>query len=77
MTGSAEPVLAYVLGEALYLNNFEFLHARTNYVDWDEVAQRRLLLRLWLELDPTWPIDPHMLTFENPSGMKGIDRVPH
>jgi alpha-ketoglutarate-dependent taurine dioxygenase len=62
-------------GEILYLNNFEFLHARTNYVDWDEPEKKRLLLRLWLEFEPPRPMNPQMLTFENPSGFKGIDKV--
>ena len=63
-------------GEIMYLNNFEVLHARTNYQDWDDVARRRLMLRLWLELDPPRPLNPDLLTFRNASGRKGIDPVP-
>ena len=62
-------------GDILYLNNFEFLHARTNYVDWDDDTQKRLLLRLWLEYDPPRPINPDMLTFRNKSGFKGVDKI--
>jgi alpha-ketoglutarate-dependent taurine dioxygenase len=62
-------------GEVLFLNNFEFLHARTQYEDWDDPSQKRLLLRLWLEFDPPRPINRHMLTFQNASGFKGVDKL--
>jgi alpha-ketoglutarate-dependent taurine dioxygenase len=63
-------------GDILILNNFEFLHARTEYEDWEDPLKKRLLLRLWLEFDPPRPIDRHMLTFHNASGFKGIDERP-
>jgi hypothetical protein len=63
-------------GEILILNNFEFLHARTEYEDWEDSLKKRLLLRLWLEFEPGRPIDKNMLTFHNASGFKGIDKLP-
>jgi alpha-ketoglutarate-dependent taurine dioxygenase len=63
-------------GEILILNNFEFLHARTEYEDWTDPSKKRLLLRLWLEFAPPRPIARNMLTFHNASGLKGIDKLP-
>lgn len=33
----------------LWVNNFKVAHNRTNYQDYDEPDQKRLLLRMWLE----------------------------
>jgi hypothetical protein len=41
-------------GDIQFLNNRTILHGRTGYEDWPEVAQRRHLMRLWLEV-PSWP----------------------
>lgn len=41
-------------GDIQFLNNRALLHGRTGYEDWPEVARRRHLLRLWLEV-PSWP----------------------
>jgi len=43
-------------GEALILNNYRVLHARDDYEDWPEKAERRRLLRLWLDAD--WLPEP-------------------
>ncbi len=43
-------------GEMLILNNCRVLHARDEYEDWPEKAERRRLLRLWLDAD--WLPDP-------------------
>lgn len=61
-------------GEALFMNNFEVLHARTAFTDWDEPARKRLLFRLWLQGEPTRPLHPHALSFLNEGGRHGIDR---
>ena len=44
-------------GDIQFLNNRTILHGRTGYEDWPEVAQRRHLMRLWLEV-PSWPSLP-------------------
>jgi hypothetical protein len=41
-------------GDIQFLNNRVLLHGRTGYADWPEVAQRRHLMRLWLQV-PSWP----------------------
>ena len=41
-------------GDIQFLNNRTILHGRTGYEDWPEVARRRHLMRLWLEV-PSWP----------------------
>ena len=61
-------------GEALFLNNFEMLHARTAFVDEDAPERKRLLFRLWLQGEPTRPLHPHKLSFVNRDGRHGIDR---
>lgn len=38
-------------GDIQWLNNHTALHSRTSYVDWDDPARRRWLLRLWLNFD--------------------------
>ncbi len=44
-------------GDIQFLNNRTLLHGRTGYEDWPEIARRRHLLRLWIEV-PTWPALP-------------------
>ncbi len=61
-------------GEAIFLNNFEVLHSRTSFVDWDEPDRKRLLYRLWLEGEPLRPICADVLFHRNDSGRQGIDR---
>jgi hypothetical protein len=41
-------------GDIQFLNNRTILHGRTGYEDWPAVAERRHLMRLWLEV-PSWP----------------------
>jgi hypothetical protein len=45
-------------GEMVFINNFEVMHARTEFVDWTEPAKRRLLFRLWLQPDTPRPRIP-------------------
>ncbi len=42
------------VGDIQFLNNRTILHGRTGYEDWPEVARRRHLMRLWLQM-PDWP----------------------
>jgi hypothetical protein len=41
-------------GDIQFLNNRTILHGRTGYEDWPEMARRRHMMRLWLEV-PSWP----------------------
>lgn len=41
-------------GDIQLLNNRTILHGRTGYEDWPEMARRRHLMRLWLQV-PGWP----------------------
>ena len=40
--------MEFVPGDVQWLKNSVILHKRTEYVDWDEPARKRHLLRLWL-----------------------------
>jgi hypothetical protein len=53
-------------GDIQFLNNRTILHGRLPYEDHDEVAHRRYMLRLWLEV-AEWPMRPSrqvVFTFE-------------
>lgn len=63
-------------GEALLTSNFEMLHSRTAFLDWDDPAEKRLVLRLWLEGDPPRPLKREIFTYQNRSGRQGIDPQP-
>jgi len=45
-------------GDILFLNNFVTLHRRTEFVDFDEAERRRHLLRVWLSMPNSRPLDP-------------------
>lgn len=49
-------------GDIQFLNNRVVLHGRTDYEDAEAIAQRRHLLRLWLEV-PEWPRLPEAQVF--------------
>ncbi|MBV9842537.1 MAG: TauD/TfdA family dioxygenase [Sphingomonadaceae bacterium] len=61
-------------GDAVFINNMELTHSRTAFEDGDDPAERRLLLRLWLQGRPCRPIPQDMRVIHNPSGMLGIER---
>jgi alpha-ketoglutarate-dependent taurine dioxygenase len=61
-------------GEAVFQSNFEMLHGRTAFVDRGLPGQERLLFRLWLVGDPPRPLKTNLLSFENKSGLQGIDK---
>lgn len=44
-------------GDIQFLNNRTILHGRTGFEDWPEIARRRHLLRLWIDV-PSWPALP-------------------
>ena len=60
-------------GEASFINNYEILHARTAFTDWDEPGRKRLLYRLWLEGEPARPMAPEVHLYQNRSGRMGVD----
>jgi hypothetical protein len=41
-------------GDIQFLNNRTILHGRTGYEDWPDMARRRHMMRLWLEVS-SWP----------------------
>jgi len=53
-------------GDIQFLNNRTILHGRTGYEDWPEVARRRHLMRLWLQV-PDWPALPANQGMHRPS----------
>ena len=63
-------------GEASFINNYEILHARTGFVDWDQPAKKRLLYRLWLEGEPPRPMREEVHLYQNRSGRMGVDPQP-
>ena len=50
------------VGDIQFLSNRTILHARTDYVDYDEPERKRHLLRLWLMM-PHWPPRPAAMDF--------------
>ncbi|MDO8276746.1 MAG: TauD/TfdA family dioxygenase [Burkholderiaceae bacterium] len=60
-------------GEAMFLNNLTMLHARTDFVDWDDERRKRLMLRLWLEPDKPRPHVPEIHLYRNKNGRPGIE----
>jgi hypothetical protein len=64
-------------GEATFLNNYTVMHARSEFVDWDEPDQKRLMLRLWLDAERNQrPVVPNIHVYENEGGRSGIDAQP-
>ena len=63
-------------GEASFINNYEMLHARTGFVDWDEREKKRLLYRLWLEGEPPRAMRREVHLYQNRSGRMGVDPQP-
>ena len=49
--------MSFSEGDIQFLNNRTVLHARTDYVEHDDAAKKRHLLRLWLMI-PQWPARP-------------------
>ncbi len=45
-------------GDILLLNNWITLHRRTAFEDWPEVEKRRHILRIWLSMPNSRPLDP-------------------
>ena len=45
-------------GDVIWLNNWVVLHKRRAFVDWTSAARRRHILRVWLSMPNSRPIDP-------------------
>jgi hypothetical protein len=64
-------------GEATFLNNYTVMHARSEFDDWDMPEQKRLMLRLWLDVErKARPVVPEIHIYENRGGRSGIDPQP-
>ena len=64
-------------GEATFLNNLTVMHARSEFVDWDEPGRKRLMLRLWLDAEKRQrPVVREIHIYENKGGRSGIDYQP-
>ena len=48
-----------------FLNNRLLMHGRTDYEDWDDPAQKRHLLRLWLMMPDLGPPAADQIFYEN------------
>jgi hypothetical protein len=53
-------------GDIQFLNNRTILHGRTDYQDTPEIATRRHMLRLWLQM-PSWPKLPVNQGMQSPA----------
>jgi hypothetical protein len=64
-------------GEATFLNNYTVMHARSEFVDWEQADKKRLMLRLWLDAERNQrPVVPEIHIYENKHGRSGIDYQP-
>jgi hypothetical protein len=62
-------------GEASIMCNHSVLHSRTAFEDWPDIERRRLLLRLWLEVeDERRPIHPNLRLFFKSGGFYARQR---
>ena len=46
-------------GEILLLNNWVTFHRRAAFEDYSEAERRRHILRIWLSVPNSRPLDPH------------------
>jgi hypothetical protein len=64
-------------GEASFLNNYTVMHARSEFDDWEEPDKKRLMLRLWLDVErKSRPVVREIHIYENIDGRSGIDPQP-
>jgi len=64
-------------GEASFLNNYTVMHARSEFDDWEEPDKKRLMLRLWLDVErKARPVVRQIHIYENAGGRSGIDPQP-
>jgi hypothetical protein len=66
-------------GDASMANNYAMCHSRSDFVDGDDPARRRLVLRAWNEVpieDRRLPLGREFFHMENVGGHLGYDPVP-
>ena len=64
-------------GEASFLNNYTVMHARSEFDDWEEPRKKRLMLRLWFDVERNArPVVSEIHIYENIDGRSGIDPQP-
>ena len=64
-------------GEASFLNNYTVMHARSQFDDWEEPDKKRLMLRLWLDVErKRRPVVKQIHIYENVEGRSGFDPQP-
>ena len=64
------------LGDMQFVSNYSVLHARTSFVDFDDPAKKRHLLRLWLNLEHSRPLTHEFATRYGPGSARlGVPRV--
>jgi hypothetical protein len=52
-----EHTMDFQIGDIQWLNNYVMLHSREAFTDYDDPAQRRMLLRLWVNHDKVRPLN--------------------
>lgn len=64
-------MLEFVLqpGEMTFLNNFTVLHSRGRFLDHEDPARQRHLLRLWLDVREGRPVVPEIEAYEPDGGI--------
>lgn len=55
-------------GDMQFANNYVVLHSRTGYVEQDDPARRRHMLRLWLKIPGIRKLDPAFIEYDSASG---------
>jgi len=75
---SDDNLLKFMLepGDIYFANNLTTLHSRTEFEDFEDEAEKRLSLRIWLQREPRTPIPKSQIVFQNPSGDLGVDPTP-
>lgn len=63
-------------GDAVFINNYEVLHARDAFEDSPDPAKKRHLLRMWIAGRPPRPRVAEQTVIVNSSGLQGIDPQP-
>lgn len=66
--------MAFQPGDIQLLNNHTTLHSRGGYVDWDVPEERRLLLRLWLNIPNGRSLAPEFADRLNTGGRGGVTK---
>ncbi len=53
------------------------MHARSEFEDWEETEKKRLMLRLWLDVEHNArPVVPQIHIYQNKGDRSGIDPQP-